>query len=120
MGLQDIVLWVENSAGCKDSATARIRVESPSRIFIPSSFTPNKDGRNETFGPEALAPVKEYYFAVFNRWGEKIFETTDPGKQWDGTFMGQQVMQGNYMYMINLVFQNETRYKSDGQVLLLK
>jgi len=120
VGKQLVTLWAENEDGCKDSVSKLILVESPSRIFVPNSFSPNDDGLNDLFGPEALAPVKEYYFAIFNRWGEKIFETTDPTLQWDGTYLNSKVMQGNYMYMVNLVFQNETRYKTEGQVLLLK
>ena len=87
---------------------------------MANSFSPNGDGRNEAFGPESLAPVKEYYFAVFNRWGEKMFETTNPELKWDGKYKGVEVMQGNYMFMVNLIFQNEERYKTDGQVLLLR
>ena len=39
---------------------------------------------------------------------------------WAGTYRGERVMQGNYMYMVNLVYQNETRFKTEGQVLLLE
>ncbi len=120
VGQQLVSLMVENGEGCRDSTSQLILVESPSRIFIPNTFSPNGDNRNELFGPEALAPVKEYYFAIFNRWGEKLFETKDPTMKWDGTYRGERVMQGNYMYMVNLVYQNETRFKTEGQVLLLE
>lgn len=120
VGKQNIVLIAINEFGCSDSTHLVINVESPSRIFIPTAFSPNDNGLNESFGPEYLAPVKEYTFVIFNRWGEKIFETENPQDRWDGTYMGQPVMQGEYMYMINLLFQNGERLSKKGQVTLLK
>lgn len=120
VGPQNIILTAINEFGCQDSTSIDINVESPSRIYIPTAFTPNSNGLNETFGPEYLAPTKEYSFVIYNRWGEKLFETTDPFTQWDGTYMGQAVMEGEYMYMINLLFQNGERLQRKGSITLLK
>lgn len=120
VGAQQIKLLVSNDAGCADSIAKTVIVESPSRVYMPQSFTPNADGLNDLFGPEYLAPVKDYYFTIFNRWGEKIFETKDPTVKWDGTYLGQAVMEGVYTYTLNVVFQNYDRKRINGMVTLLK
>jgi len=120
VGTQQIKLRVVNNAGCADSITKSVIVESPSRVYMAQSFTPNADGLNDFFGPEYLAPVKDFYFAIFNRWGEKIFETKDPTQKWDGSYQGQPVMSGSYTFMLNVVFQNHDRKRINGMVTVLK
>ncbi len=73
-------------------------------IFVPSSFTPNSDEHNEFFKPITYF-VSEvgYLFSIYNRSGEKIFETNNPQKGWDGTFNGLQVPNGNYVYHIQFL-----------------
>lgn len=65
-------------------------------------------------------PIEIIEPGKLNRSEEKLFETKDPTMKWDGTYQGERVMQGSYMYMVNLIYQNETRYKTEGQVLLLE
>jgi gliding motility-associated-like protein len=53
--------------------------------FIPNGFTPNHDGLNDIFKPIITGNIISYHFSVFNRWGQKVFESFEPGKGWDGT-----------------------------------
>lgn len=54
-------------------------------VYIPNSFTPNNDGTNDVFKPEGNAiDPNNYHLMIFNRWGEKVFETTDLSKSWEG------------------------------------
>ncbi len=57
-------------------------------LFIPNTFTPNNDGNNDKLFVRGLK-VEEFYFAVYNRWGEKVFETKDRTIGWDGTYNGK-------------------------------
>lgn len=69
-------------------------------IFIPNSFTPNGDGLNDTFGIYGEA-IREYQMQVFNRWGQKVFETNTVETRWDGTFEGVHVPEGTYVYQVS-------------------
>jgi gliding motility-associated-like protein len=66
-------------------------------IYIPNSFTPNGDGLNDTFGAVGEA-IGQYKMQVFNRWGQLVFETNSHKNQWDGTFDGEPVPTGLYVY----------------------
>jgi gliding motility-associated-like protein len=67
--------------------------------FVPTAFSPNGDDLNETFGPSfTLTEVEGYTFAVFNRWGEKVFETHKLGERWNGMWNGRYAAPGVYMW----------------------
>ncbi len=70
-------------------------------IFVPNTFTPNGDEHNELFKPVTYFVSEDgYSFSIFNRQGAKIFETDNPQKGWDGSYMGVQVQNGNYIYYL--------------------
>lgn len=71
----------------------------PFRMYIPNAFTPNGDGLNDVFGVKGEG-ISDLHVLVFDRWGEVIFESTDPEKQWDGSFKGRPVQQGTYVYQV--------------------
>jgi gliding motility-associated-like protein len=73
-------------------------------IFVPNTFTPNGDEHNEVFRPVTYFVSEEgYSFSIYNRAGEKIFETDNPQKGWDGSYKGSQVQNGNYVYHLQFV-----------------
>jgi gliding motility-associated-like protein len=69
-------------------------------IFIPSAFSPNSDGLNDCFRIRHQANFKEYYFTIYNRWGEKVFETNSADDCWDGMFKNEFVEIGTYFYFL--------------------
>ena len=71
----------------------------PLHIYIPSAFTPNGDGINDTFGAKGEG-IQNYHLYVYNRWGQVIFESTNPNQQWDGKYAGQPAEQGTYVYQL--------------------
>lgn len=68
-------------------------------LYIPNSFTPDHNGLNEIFKP-SLCSAEKYQMEIFNRWGEKLFETHDLQTGWNGTFNGKAVEEGVYIYHI--------------------
>ena len=73
-------------------------------IFIPNTFTPNGDDHNELFKPVTYFVSQEgYSFCIYSSSGEKIFETNNPQKGWDGTYRGSQVQNGNYVYHLQFL-----------------
>jgi gliding motility-associated-like protein len=67
-------------------------------ILVPSAFTPNGDGKNDMARPILIGISKLTYFNIYNRWGQLIFSTAQPGKGWDGTFQGVNQPSGAYVY----------------------
>ena len=68
-------------------------------FYIPSAFTPNDDGINDTFGVKGEG-INDFHILIYNRWGEVIFESTNPRQQWDGRYRGQKSEQGTYVYKL--------------------
>jgi gliding motility-associated-like protein len=82
-----ITLKVSNPSGCKDSTTQIATVEKPTSVYIPSAFTPNGDGSNDTFLPKGDGII-EYSITIYNRWGMAIYKSNDITQGWDGTIDG--------------------------------
>jgi len=68
--------------------------------YVATAFTPNKDGLNDCFGVTHWPLADDFQLSIYNRWGERIFHTTDLSNCWDGTFKGKEQGAGVYVYMI--------------------
>jgi large repetitive protein len=90
-------LYAENMCGStRDTVQA---VECKDRcVQFPTGFTPNGDGKNDLFRAAAFCPVPKYHLIVFNRNGEKVFETSNPSDGWDGSFRGRKAPIGAYVF----------------------
>jgi gliding motility-associated-like protein len=102
-----------------DSITVVVSNGNQSAYYIPNSFTPNKDGLNDSFGIKDWGYTTKFSFSIYNRWGELIFSTTDPLKHWDGNFKGIPQDSGVFIYYIKA----ETlcgAVEKNGTVLLIK
>lgn len=112
-----------NEFGCKATDKLYIRVIEDCAgkiVYVPNTFTPNGDGQNDVlkvFGP-GVASVK--LLRVFNRWGQLVFETTNPNISWDGTFNGAELNPGVYMYYMDVECINGERTIKKGDVTLLR
>jgi gliding motility-associated-like protein len=96
------ILTTTNILGCSDKDTINIKITSDNRNFfsLPNAFTPNGDGKNDCFGIQHWGGVEVKEFTIFNRWGEIIFNTKDPGKCWNGMYKGKRSDPGTYIYKI--------------------
>lgn len=89
---------VNSDSGC--SASDKITVIPIRSLVMPNSFTPNGDGHNDVFRipPEDQFVLQD--FAVFNRWGERIFATRNISEGWNGIYKGSPADPGTYVYII--------------------
>jgi gliding motility-associated-like protein len=80
-------LKVTNLAGCADSICYFINMQSEVLIYVPNAFTPDDDNLNELFYPVIGGGIstQDYNFSIWNRWGEKLFETDQFGEGWNGS-----------------------------------
>lgn len=110
---------VTDALGCPGTGTFIITVNEALPVFIPNVFTPNGDGQNDTWGVFSRG-VKYINLQVFNRWGEKVFETDNLNNFWDGTFLGKPADPGVYVYEGRIVFLSDESRPVKGTVTLLK
>jgi gliding motility-associated-like protein len=98
--LDDILytMIISNDDNCTDSATVKIRAFKDPDIYVPTAFTPNSDGLNDLF---RVVPVGFILteLKIFDRWGNIVFVTRDETKGWDGTFRGQPLATGTFIWV---------------------
>jgi len=103
-GTFNITQVVLKTNGCTDTATAEIKVLPFVNFYMPNAFTPNNDGLNDELIPVGIFKgVNDYYFSVWNRWGDRIFETEDFNTGWNGqrNNSGEFAPPGMYSFIIN-------------------
>jgi gliding motility-associated-like protein len=89
-------------------------------LLLPNAFTPNQDGNNDVWGGP-MAFVKEFSLVLFNRWGQKVFETNSPFQMWDGSFQGNPSPQGVYFYKFKYIgFTSNIPVEKTGTVTLIR
>ena len=86
-------------------------------MYIPTGFTPNGDGWNDTFQPNVIGK-SNYIITIFNTWGEQIFKAENEG--WDGKKNGQYVQNGVYSYSIIVTDFKNKIFKYTGTIRLLR
>lgn len=121
VGTYDICLQAISPGGCEDTVCQKVTVltEVNGAIQIPTAFTPNGDGINDRFQVTA-ENVMEMHLMIFNRWGDKVFETGDQAQGWDGTFNGLQQGIQVFAYIAVGKFADGSDFSYCGNVTLLK
>lgn len=109
---------VTDAQGCSRAAEVVIQAKE-NALYIPNAFSPNNDGINDDFNFYGTN-LKEIYVAIYNRWGEKIFESNTMNKRWDGRFNNKIEQVGAYAYYIVATFQDGTQQIRKGNVTLMK
>jgi gliding motility-associated-like protein len=115
-------LRVSDTSGCFKNTAAKVEVIPDYTLFIPNVFSPNGDGQNDfwqLFGN--MSAIKQLDVKVFNRWGEKVFESNDLYFQWDGSYKSQKQQPGVFVYYLDVVWVDNNSMKSyKGSITLLK
>jgi gliding motility-associated-like protein len=88
-------------------------------VFVPNAFSPNGDLNNDVFFVHGTG-INSIELIIFNRWGEKIFESTNIKNGWDGTFNGQVCNTGVFVYYLKATMNDGTVVSKDGHVTLLR
>ena len=87
--------------------------------MVPNAFTPNGDGVNDILYVYGIS-VNSLIFQVFDRWGEKVFESNNMNYGWDGTYKGKKTSPGGYLYYAEAVFDDGQRKQVKGGTTILK
>lgn len=122
-GEYQIFLVAINSYGCKDTATATIEITPDMGVYIPNTFTPDGNGRNDIFMPYGYGISEgKYKMEIFDRWGEEIFTSSEFKKGWDGKVKdsSQIAQDGVYIYKILVTDLLNNKKNYVGHVTLIK
>jgi gliding motility-associated-like protein len=117
-----VALVVKNEFGCTDTMLKPITVSEDFGIYVPNAFTPNGDGVNDTFQPKGFG-IEKYEMQIYDRWGEKVFETTEFEKGWDGSYMKRSETSSkddSYIWRIKATSVFGKAHEYTGHVTLIK
>jgi gliding motility-associated-like protein len=112
-------LLVQDATGCTATAGVNIFVIVDKQLYIPNLFSPNSDGVNDIFNIFTDV-VKIFSMKIFNRWGEKVFESNEYNQGWDGYHNGELAPAGNYVYETSITFVDGQTEKRKGSVILVR
>jgi gliding motility-associated-like protein len=114
------IVVVSNSPYCKVQDTVIVNVDvNCGDFFIPNVFSPNGDGLNDVINVRGRC-ISTFNLQIFNRWGEKVFETSSLSESWDGTFRGLKLETGVFIYKADGVSIDGQSFKLKGNITLLR
>ena len=106
--------------GCENTDSVTVFLLPQTMIISPTAFTPNGDGLNDTYKPVLVGLGQVTYFSIYNRWGELIYETSDPTQGWDGTRLSLEQEVGNYVVLIRGIDAFGFSITKSSMVLLMR
>ncbi len=114
------VLTGYNSKHCASSDTINvIIIDDCGEMYVPNAFTPNNDGANDVLYVRGIC-LESLTFMVFDRWGEKVFETADQKIGWDGTYKGEAMNTGVFVYRLEGKTYDGKAFSTKGNITLLR
>ncbi len=118
-------ITLTSDSGCKVVDTLLVILRAPaapikSSLHVPNAWSPNSDGHNDKLFPLTINVNELYYFRVFNRWGQLMFETQRIGEGWDGIYRGKAQISDVYTWTVNAKGLDGVLYKLSGNALLLR
>jgi len=120
-GSYQVLYSVTSIDGCTATVGHTIIIDPAFLIYIPTAFTPNRDGKNDIFKPELRYLVDEYNFYIYDRFGELVFETEDQLEGWNGRIHGNEfALAGHYAYTIQIVDLLGKKRTLNGTLTLIR
>jgi gliding motility-associated-like protein len=117
------VYWldVQNQSGCTGRDTIIVNPkECITGLHVPTAFTPNRDGKNDSFRAMVFGNTKRFELAVYNRWGQVVFFTTDPSRGWDGKVAGINQETGVFVWTCRYQIEGGKESFEKGTVSLIR
>ena len=115
-----LAINTQDNTNCYDTTSLYVVVENCA-VYVPTGFTPNGDGVNDIFYAKGIiSNTAAFTMIVYNRMGQKIFETNDINYGWDGLYKGQKVQEGVYTWLIQVKEASIKSYELTGTITLLR
>ena len=116
-------LEIIDNDGCRNIDTVTIFVSDVKcrepYIYVPNAFTPNNDGNNDKLFVQSDV-VENLYFAIYDRWGEILFETQDINIGWDGTYKGEKCEPAVFVYYLKATCIDKKEFIKKGNITLIR
>ena len=122
-GLHVVRLIVTHPSGCRDTLSKLIDIEPIATYFLPNAFTPNYDNTNDEFkGKGVYEGINGFKMIVFNRWGERVYETNDIEEGWNGrkNNTGELAPEGVYVYYVTFTGPRNKAFSYKGFATLIR
>ncbi|TCJ17706.1 gliding motility-associated C-terminal domain-containing protein [Flaviaesturariibacter flavus] len=114
-------LRVIDANNCSGSDTVLVTPkECLKGLYVPTAFTPNRDGKNDRLKGMLFGTAKAYLFRIYNRWGEVVFQTTDPATGWDGTVGGMPLESTVFIWTCTYWLEGEAPASEKGTFVLVR
>ena len=89
-------------------------------VNIPTGFSPNGDGKNDLLRPIVGTDVKSFTLSIYDRWGNRMVQSSDPQLAWNGTFNDSPLNSGAYAYMLEIIYLDGTTEIKSGNITLIR
>jgi len=112
---------VTDFQGCKGKDSITVSdMNCSNKFYMPGGFTPNMDGKNDFFKPIISGHIKNYQLSIFNRWGQTVFQSSDPYKGWSGDHLGTKQGNSVFVWACAYQFEGEAMQHKKGTVVLIR
>ena len=117
----NVTYTITNNLGCTSSITKPVNILKMCGEYVPSIFTPNGDGINDTFGPLYAVKLTTLVFKVYNRWGQVVYQTSNWRQPWNGLYKGVPSPMGTYVWSMQYINRDTGMpHNAKGTVVLAK
>jgi len=116
------IVFVTDANGCSDTDTINVDVDNVEAVFVPTAFAPNGYWQNATLYASGKG-IKELDFVVYDRWGEKVWESdkwNNPADGWNGTYKGNKLSAAVFLYHVKAIYYSGEEIKRTGNVTLIR
>jgi gliding motility-associated-like protein len=110
---------VKTDFGCLDTTFREITVKDVFTLYIPNSFTPNNDGKNDEFYAIGLG-ITDFVISIYDRWGNQVFYADEINKPWNGMINDQPAKEDTYFYIANAKDIFRKAHSINGQVSVVR
>lgn len=118
---KDTSFYIRKRLGSCESPLETINISVVDKFYsIPNAFSPNGDGVNDQFKINNPSPTSTFRLLIFNRFGQKVFETGNANEGWDGTYMGKLQPVGIYTWSIHIIEPDSEHFVQRGIVTLIR
>ena len=111
---------ITTASGCLTTDTQFVKIVNGIEVFVPSGFTPNKDGKNDVLRPMLRGLKDLHYFKVFNRWGQLLFQTSSEYEGWNGFVNGAAQQTQTVVWVVEATGVDNKVYKKTGTSVLVR
>lgn len=111
---------IRSKAGCLAVDTQAVKIIEKVQVYVPTAFTPNKDGKNDYLRPTLIGLKDLHFFRVFNRFGQLLFETKKAMPGWDGTFKGEDLQTQTVVWILEGTGLDGLVYAQKGTAVLIR